>query len=123
MNLREILKAVNGRLLSTNADLNREVDYGAAADLMSDVLAFTNANAVLVTGLTNSQVVRTAEMAEVSVLVFCRGKMPSPDTKSLAEERGIPLVVSDYTMFEACGRLFTAGLRGSDPIPPSKLTC
>lgn len=123
MKLREILQAINGRLISTNVNLDREVDYGAAADLMSDVLTFTNANAVLITGLTNSQVVRTAEMADVAVLVFCRGKIPSADTRTLAEERGIPLVVSDYTMFEACGRLFAIGLRGSDPIPPNKLAC
>jgi len=123
MKLREILQAINGRLISNHADLDRKVDFGAAADMMSDVLAFTNPNAVLITGLTNSQVVRTAEMAEVAVLVFCRGKMPAADTMTLAEEKGIPMVVSDYTMFEACGRLFVLGLRGCDPIPPDKLSC
>lgn len=116
MILRDILQTINGRLLSTGIDLDVEIDYGAAADLMSDVLAFTKPNAVLLTGLINSQVVRTAEMADVGAIVIVRGKMPAPDTMRLAEEREIPLAVSDYTMFEACGRLFSAGLHGSDPL-------
>lgn len=116
MILRDILSTVNGRLLSPQANLSADIDYGAAADLMSDVLAFTKPNAVLLTGLINSQVIRTAEMADVGAVVFVRGKMPAQDTLNLAEERGIPLAVCDYTMFEACGRLFQAGLRGSDPL-------
>lgn len=123
MKLRDILPAIKGRVLSEKIDLDKDVDFGAAADLMSDVLSFAKANAVLLTGLTNSQVIRTAEMADVVAVVFVRGKLPPADTLRLAEERGMPLVVSDYSMFEACGRLFALGLRGSDPLPPSKLAC
>lgn len=117
MKLHEIVSLVGGRVLSYEIDLDREIEYGAAADLMSDVLSFAKPNAVLLTGLTNSQVIRTAEMADVAAIVFVRGKMPAADTARLAEERGIPLIVCGHTMFEACGKLYAAGLRGSDPIP------
>ena len=80
------------------------------ADLMSDVLAFTHAGTLLLTGLTNPQVVRTAEMAEIVAIVFVRGKLPPPETVALAEEKGIPLLASKYTMYEACGRLYRAQL-------------
>jgi hypothetical protein len=122
MKLRDIVTLVNGQLLSNDVDLNIDVTYGAAADLMSDVLAFTKPNAVLLTGLINSQVIRTAEMADVAAVVFVRGKRPPADTLKLAEARGIPLVVCAYTMFEACGKLYEGGMRGSDPIPTDNLT-
>ena len=80
------------------------------ADLMSDVLAFTHAGTLLLTGLTNPQVVRTAEMAGISAIVFVRGKIPPPETIKLAEEKGIPLLATRYTLYETCGRLYTAGL-------------
>lgn len=119
MKLRDILPLIEGQLLSDVVELDTEVDYGAAADLMSDVLAFAKTNAVLLTGLTNSQVIRTAEMADAAAVVFVRGKMPTQDTLKLAEEKGIPLIMCRYTMFEACGKLYAAGLRGSDPLPSS----
>ncbi len=82
------------------------------ADLMSDVLAFTHAGTLLMTGLTNPQVVRTAEMAGIVAIVFVRGKLPPPETIALAEEKGIPLLASRYTMYESCGRLYQTGLQG-----------
>jgi len=77
---------------------------------MSDVLAFTHAGTLLLTGLTNPQVVRTAEMAGIGAIVFVRGKLPPAETIALAQERGIPLLASKYTMYESCGRLYQAGL-------------
>jgi len=119
MKLRDMLPLIDGQLLSKKVSLDTDVDYGAAADLMSDVLAFAKTNAVLLTGLTNSQVIRTAEMAGAAAVIFVRGKQPASDTLKLAEEKGIPLIVCKYTMFEACGKLYGAGLRGSDPLPTS----
>lgn len=110
MKLGEILKAIEGRVISENVDLEQEVQMGCGADLMSDVLAFTHEGTLLMTGLTNPQVVRTAEMAGIRAIVFVRGKLPPPETSALAEEKGIPLLASKYTMFETCGRLFQAGL-------------
>ena len=80
------------------------------ADLMSDVLAFTHAGTLLMTGLTNPQVVRTAEMAGIVAIVFVRGKLPPPETIALAQDKDIPLLASKYTMYETCGRLYQIGL-------------
>jgi len=82
------------------------------ADLMSDVLAFTHAGTLLLTGLTNPQVVRTAEMAGINAIVFVRGKVPPAETIALAKEKDIPLMATRYTMYETCGRLYEAGLPG-----------
>ena len=110
MKLRDVLAIIEGEVLSKDVDLDREVETGCGADLMSDVLAFTHAGTLLLTGLTNPQVVRTAEMAEISAIVFVRGKRPPPETIALAAEKGIPLLFSPCTMFELCGRLYRAGL-------------
>jgi len=110
MKLKELLDIIEGKPISKNVDLNQEVDMGCGADLMSDVLAFTHEGTVLMTGLTNPQVVRTAEMAGIKAIVFVRGKIPPDETIALAEEKDIPLLSSKYTMFETCGRLYKAGL-------------
>ncbi len=110
MTLQEVLDIVRGKVISRNADLTREVRTGGGADLMSDVLAFGQEGMLLLTGLTNPQVVRTAEVAGVVAIVFVRGKLPPLETIALAEEKDIPLLASRLTMFEACGRLYQAGL-------------
>ncbi len=113
MKLREIVEIVQGTLLF-EADLEKEIPCGGAADLMSDVLALVEPGAILLTGLCNPQVVRTAEMADISGIIFVRGKQPMPETLALAQEKGIPLVTTNLAMFEACGRLYQAGLRSCD---------
>jgi predicted transcriptional regulator len=113
MQLREVLEIVEGKLISTDVDLAQEVHLGGGADLMSDLLAFGQEGMLLMTGLTNPQVVRTAEMAGVAAIVFVRGKIPPPETINLASQMGIPLLASQYTMFETCGRLYKAGLSAS----------
>jgi predicted transcriptional regulator len=112
MKLHSVLEIIEGRVISKNIDLEHEVLMGSGADLMSDVLAFTQEGTLLMTGLTNPQVVRTAEMASIKAIVFVRGKFPPPETIALAEEKGIFLMASKYTMFETCGRLYKAGLPG-----------
>lgn len=110
MRLREVLERIDGKLISDSADLELDVKMGCGADLMSDVLAFTHADTLLLTGLTNPQVVRTADMAGIRAIVFVRGKLPPTETKALAQEKGIPLLASKYTLFETAGRLYVAGL-------------
>ena len=110
MTLDQVLSIIEGKLISKQADLDVEVQMGCGADLMSDVLAFTHEGTLLMTGLTNPQVVRTAEMAGITAIVFVRGKVPPPETVTLAEGKGIPLLASKHTMFETCGRLYSAGL-------------
>ena len=110
MKLVKVLDVIEGRLISKNVDLDQEIEMGCGADLMSDVLAFTHEGTLLMSGLTNPQVVRTAEMVDIKAIVFVRGKLPPPETVALAEEKGIALLASKYTMFETCGRLYEAGL-------------
>jgi hypothetical protein len=90
-----------------------EVGRAFAADLMSDVLAFAKEGSILLTGLTNPLVVRTADTLDLRVIVFVRGKRPAPDAIKLAKEKNIPLLATRFIMFESCGRLFTAGMQGS----------
>jgi predicted transcriptional regulator len=108
--LAEVLSLIEGRVVSKNPDLTQEVSMACGADLMSDVLAFTHAGTLLLTGLTNPQVIRTAEMAGISAIVFVRGKWPPPETIALSEDRGIPLLATKHTMYETCGRLYQAEL-------------
>lgn len=96
-----------------NELLDRPVIYAGAADLMSDVLAFTRAGAVLLTGLVNVQTVQTAHIAEISALVLVRGKKPGKTLINCAKEKRIPLMGTPYSMYEACGILYKAG------IPPT----
>lgn len=110
MILREILKIIEGKTITKNVDLDLEVSMGCGSDLMSDVLAFTHEGTVLMSGLTNPQVVRTAEIAGIKTIIFVRGKYPPQKTIDLAKEKGIPLLASKYTLFETCGRIFAAGL-------------
>lgn len=115
MRLSEILKVVNGRFISPNVNPNIEVQQGFAADLMSDALRYRLCDALLVSGLANPQVVRTAEMADVRAILMVRGKVPPPETLDLAEEVGIPFLGTELTMFESCGRLYDAGLGACHP--------
>jgi hypothetical protein len=121
MDLKTVLAALEGEVVSRQPDLRQKVTFGAAADLMSDVLAYAGPDCVLLTGLLNPQVMRTAEMAGIQAIVFVRGKHPPAETANLAEEIGIPLFSTRYTMYEACGRLYRAGLPGLGPCDPYDL--
>jgi len=87
-----------------------EIKNACGADLMSDVLAFSNEKTLLLTGLTNPQVVRTAEMVEIKVIVFVRGKKPQIETISLANQLNICLYSTEKPLFEACGLLYKNGI-------------
>lgn len=112
MKIRELVEILAGRIILENHSLDDTIPMGGAADLMSDVLAFGSEGMVLMTGLTNPQVVRTSEMAGITVLVFVRDKTPPPETMELAKEAGMTMISTGYTMYEACGRLYEAGLPG-----------
>jgi len=110
MKLTDIIKITDGTVVNQGVSLDWEIKGGCGADLMSDVLASAQPDAVLLTGLCNPQVVRTAQMADVRAIVFVRGKVPPIETIELASEESIPLISSPYGMFELCGRLHLAGL-------------
>jgi len=125
MNVSELLNIVNGKLLVPDADLTRDIKGGCGADLMSDVLAsIQQPEGVLVTGLCNPQVVRTAAMADMAAIVLVRGKTPPNETISLAEKEGLPLITTPFGMFEICGKLHQAGLPSLEkPVPVDKCSC
>lgn len=110
MNIKELIKIVEGNTLTHSYDETVVILGGCGADLMSDVLASIEPGAVLLTGLCNPQVIRTAVMADVAAVVLVRGKNPPETTIKLAEEENIPLISSPFGMFELCGRLHLAGL-------------
>lgn len=112
MDLVTVVDVLDAEVVSRQADLLQEVQGGAAADLMSDVLAFARPDALLLTGLIHPQAVRAADMAGIRAIAFVRAKRPPAETVRLAEELGISLLSSRYTMYEACGRLYQAGLPG-----------
>ncbi|MBA4373049.1 MAG: hypothetical protein C0402_09355 [Thermodesulfovibrio sp.] len=111
MTLREIMDILGAEMLSNNDDGKIVVENVYCADLMSNVLSYSITNSLLITNLTNAQVVRTADVADIKAIVFCRGKKPELGTIMLAERKTIPLLVTGLSMFEACGRLYENGLR------------
>jgi predicted transcriptional regulator len=112
MTLQEIKEILNAQVIVAPQDPQMEVKMACGCDLMSDVLAFAKEDALLLTGLTNLQVVRTAEMANIKALVFVRGKEPSRETIALAMEKKIPIMLTDLPLYEACGHLYGHGLPG-----------
>ena len=110
MNLKDIIKLADGTPLNPEVDLNIKIRGALGADLRSDVLAFSQPKGVLLTGLTNPQVVRTAQIAEFRAIIFVRGKQPQPETLDIATQEKMPLISSPFGMFELCGRLHKAGL-------------
>ena len=124
MNVKELIEVIDGHLLIHSTDLNREIKGGCGADLMSDVLASIQPEAVLLTGLCNPQVVRTSGMADVAAIVLVRGKTPPPETIELAEKEGIPLISSPLGMFALCGRLYSQGMKSLEhPVDGSDCDC
>lgn len=124
MNLRELIQIIDGKLINQSANLNREVKGGFGADLMSDVLASIQPEAVLMTGLCNPQIVRTAQMADIAAIVIVRGKQPPAETVRLAKEESVPLISTPFGMFEVCGRLYEAGLVSLEqPIADGPCDC
>jgi predicted transcriptional regulator len=119
MILSQIQILLNAEFISGETAQNLDIKYAKASDLMSDVLAFSKPyserNTLLITGLTNKQVVRTCEIAGVGAIMFVRGKSPTEETIELAQQCNIPLLATKLKMFEACGILYTKGIIGATP--------
>ena len=112
MTIAEVINIVDGTLLTSPDRLSMPVDTACGSDLMSDVLAFVKDKTVLITGLINTHVIRTAEMLDITCIVFSRGKQPNEEMLEMAEEAGIAVLVTKYTLYDSCGRLYQAGLLG-----------
>ena len=112
MKLSEIARILDAEVLCGTEGLDHEVSAVFAGDLMSDVLAFAAPRALLMTGLTNAQAVRTAEVIDAPAIVFVRGKRPGDKTLELAAEKGLTCLATRRLMYESCGLLYSAGLPG-----------
>jgi predicted transcriptional regulator len=112
MTLEEIRKILEAEVLVGDDLLDLQIKMACGSDLMSDVLSFVKSEALLLTGLTNLQVVRTAEMADLAAICFVRGKRPDLPTIEIAKAKNIPLFMTPLPMFESCGRLWMHGLPG-----------
>ncbi|MFC2157597.1 transcriptional regulator [Acidobacteriota bacterium] len=106
------MKILQAEVISGEDYLDREITYIGASDLMSDVLAFGKPGLLLLTGLSNAQSVRTANIIDSTAIVYVRGKKPEQAGIDFAREKGIPLLSTKYMMFKACGLLFDQGLAG-----------
>ena len=112
MRIRKIAELLEADVLCGEEFLDGDVHSAFGCDMMSDVLAFVNEQAVLITGLCNPQVVRTAEMMDMNCIVFIRGKVPPKEVVALAKEAGIVVLASKERMYRACGLLYANGLSG-----------
>lgn len=111
MKIKEIAVLTNGKVLCSEVAADTDVTSACAFDMMSDVLAFAGNENVLITGLVNPQVVRTAVMVDIACIVFVNGKKPDDGMIRLAENYGIVFIVTEMSTYEASGRLWQAGLR------------
>ena len=112
MKLKDIARILGAEVIAGTDLLETDVEMACGSDLMSDVLSFMKSESLLLTGLTNPQVVRTAEMSDLVAVCFVRGKKPDPETIKMAESKNIPLLTTSLPMFESCGRLYQEGLIG-----------
>ena len=112
MNVRDVMRILDAQLVCGEENLDTQVHEACGSDMMSDVLAFVKDQAVLLTGLVNIQVVRTADMMDMKCIVLVRGKKPSEDMIRLADEYEIALMTTEREMFTSCGILYSKGLRG-----------
>ncbi len=116
MVVRKVMEILEAELLTGKDGLDVEIQMACGADLMSDVLAFSKSESLLLTGLTNPQVIHTAEIADIRAVCFVRGKRPPTETVELAGDRGIPLLCTSLPMYESCGRLYNHNVPGCSQV-------
>ena len=114
MTIRNVMEVLNARVLCCEEGLEQEVKTACGSDLMSDVLAFVKDKTVLITGLTNIHVMRTAEMLDIHCIVFARNKVPGEEILSEARDLGIVVLTTCHTTYTTCGILYQEGIRGTE---------
>ena len=113
MKISEIASLLKAEVLCCEDNLSHNIESACGSDMMSDVLAYVKDQAVMLTGLVNAQVIRTAEMMDMKCIVFVRSKRPSAEMLELAEEHGIAVMTTAKRMYDACGILYSNGLKGN----------
>ncbi len=112
MKLSEIRDLLGCEVLAGEEDLSVDIHQVVASDGMSEILAFAKAHDLMITGLTNIQSIRTADIAGVSAVIYCRGKRPDKKIIDIARQKRIPVLVTPMVMFDICGILYAKGLKG-----------
>ncbi|MEE1356520.1 MAG: DRTGG domain-containing protein [Clostridia bacterium] len=113
MKISTITELLDAKIVCGEENINKHVYSACGSDMMSDVLAYVKDQAVLLTGLVNAQVVRTAEMMDMVCIVFVGSKQPTEEMVELAKEHGLVLMTTEKRMYEACGILYSSGLAGN----------
>lgn len=111
MKLKEILEALEADLLTEDSDLEIEISCAFGSDLISDTLMCVKEPTLLLTGLTNPQVIRLSDMIDLQGVIFVRGKIPSQEIIEMAKERDLPLISTKNTLYKSSGILYNSGLR------------
>lgn len=111
MKLTNILELIEGELLTPEADLELDIPCAFGSDLISDILMCTKEPTLLLTGLTNPQVIRLSDMIDLLGVIFVRGKRPPQDLINMAIERNLPLITTKMTLYKVSGLLYNNGLR------------
>ncbi len=113
MKISTMKELLDAKVLCGEDKLDKEAYSAFGCDLMSDVLAYVNDQAVLLSGLVNPQVIRTALMMDMICIIFVRSKMPTDEMLALAKESGIVIMSTDKTLYNSCGLLYSNGLNGN----------
>ncbi len=113
MTILQAAQTIDAKILGGAEEAEKEIISACGSDMMSDVMAFFHGQGILLTGLINVQVIRTANLMDISAVCFVRGKKPNQDMLNLAAEMGIVVLQTNLPMFTACGKLYAAGLSGT----------
>jgi len=111
MKLKEIKELLEAEVLTGKFDPETEIQIGCSSDLMSEILAFGKPGSILLTSLMNIQVINTANVADIKAVCFVMGKIPDKNIINLAKKNDIVVLITKYTTFESCGRLYKNGLK------------
>ena len=114
--VQEILTALEAEILLDDGWFRDGIVSVCASDLHSDILSHSRPKSILLTGLTTPQAIGTAEMVEISAVCFVHGKMPHKEAIELARDNQMPLLSTPLSMYDACGKLYVAGMMDSDDI-------
>lgn len=111
MKLKDVVQLLDAKVICGSRELDREIEFAFASDLMSDVLTLKNDNLLLLTGLANLQTIRTSEMSDICNIIFVRNKKATAEMIELAHENDMVLIECGYSMFKTSGLLYNAGLK------------
>ncbi len=114
MKIKDIVDTLEATVYYGEELMDVDIHSACASDMMSDVLAFVKDQALLISGLCNPQVVRTADMMDIKCIALVRGKQPTDDMLAIARQKEIAIISSDYRMYTACGLLYAHGLQPGD---------